>query len=147
MATAWRGRLAAFGDAVRFARPASAAALSALEEALGTAVPDELGALLRESDGLTDRYGGRVVWPAVEMARQNRDFRTRRELRTLYMPFDSVLFFGEAGNGDRFFYRMLDGRVRDPDIYVRDHETNSRTWRAARLDAFLSAMLEEAIEE
>ncbi len=31
--TAWRGRLAAFGDAVRFAPPAAAAALSSLEDA------------------------------------------------------------------------------------------------------------------
>ncbi len=114
MATTWRARLAAFGDAVRFAAPASAPALSALQQALGTAVPEELASLLRESDGLADRYGASLVWPAAQIARENDVFRTNQDFRRLYMPFDSLLFFGEAGNGDQFFYRILDGEVRHP---------------------------------
>jgi SUKH superfamily protein len=141
--TAWRGRLAAFGDAVRFAPPASAAALGSLADALGLALPDELRSLLAESDGLADRYGASVVWPASEMARQNREFRTDRDFRRLYMPFDALLFFGQAGNGDQFFYRILDGQVRAPDIYLCDHETDSRTWTAASLAAFLPSILRE----
>jgi hypothetical protein len=96
--TAWRGRLAAFGDAVRFAPPASATALSSLEGA--------------------------------QMASQNREFRTHPDFRRLYMPFDLLLFFGAAGNGDQFFYRM----------------TDSRTWRAASLATFLPSVLEETAE-
>jgi hypothetical protein len=142
--TAWRGRLAAFGDAVRFAPPASATVLSSLEGALGVALPDELRSVLAESDGIADRYGAPVVWPAAEMARQNREFRTHPDFRRLYMPFDSLLFFGAAGNGDQFFYRILDGQVRDPDIYLWDHENDIRTWRAARLSAFLPSVLDEA---
>ncbi len=57
------------------------------------------------------------------------------------MPFDSLLFFGEAGNGDQFFYRILDGHVRDADVYLWDHETDSRTWGAPSLVAFLPSIL------
>jgi hypothetical protein len=132
---------------VRFAAPASAPALSALQQALGTAVPEELASLLRESDGLADRYGASLVWPAAQIARENDVFRTNQDFRRLYMPFDSLLFFGEAGNGDQFFYRILDGEVRHPDIYVWDHETDGRTWRAVSLAVFLTATLREQAQE
>lgn len=144
---AWRGRLAAFGDAARFAPPASPAALGSLETALGLALPDELRSLLAESDGPADRYGASVVWPAAEMARQNREFRTNPDFRRLYMPFDSLLFFGEAGNGDQFFHRILDGHVRHPDVYLWDHENDSRTWRAGSLAIFLPSVLQEPPED
>ena len=37
--------------------------------------------LLAESDGIADRYGAPVVWPASEMARQNREFATAVQAR------------------------------------------------------------------
>jgi len=142
----WRTRLARFGEAVRLATPASAESVEGLTDALGVTLPAELHALLLESDGVADRYGAGLVWPAAEIVRQNRAFRTNPEFRALYMPFDALLFFGEAGNGDQFFFRILDGAVRGPDVYVWAHETDSRVWAAPSLEALLERRLAGAAE-
>ena len=137
----WRDQLAPMG--ANFNSAASSDVMRELEHALGLTLPTELRALLAESDGLGDRYQTRLVWPAAEIGRQNREFRTRPDFRTLYMPFDALLFFGEAGNGDQFFYRILGGEVRDTDIYEWEHETDSRVWRAPGLMRLLHAALND----
>ena len=104
-------------------------------------MPPDLRALLLATDGVTDRYGARPVWPTAEIARQNRQFRTNSEYRELYMPFDPLLLFGEAGDGDLFFYRILDGAVRHPDVHRWEHETDGRVWCAPNLEALLTAAL------
>lgn len=141
--SAWRATLAKLGARKPLAAPAALTALAEAERALGLALPAELRSLLSECDGVRDRYATPVVWPAGEIAERNREFRTKPEFRSLYMPFDAMLFFGDAGNGDQFFYRVLDGEVRDPDVYVWDHETDGRIWRAARLEPFLVSVLAE----
>jgi hypothetical protein len=143
----WRERLTKFGDGARLSPPAAQAALAAAERELGLAMPAELRALLAETDGVADRYGAQVVWPASLISRQNQEFRSRPEFRALYMPFDALLFFGERGNGDQYFYRVLAGAVRDPDVFRWDHETDSRVWYAPSLAPFLEATLAEASED
>ena len=58
------------------------------------------------------------------------------------MPFDSLLLFGQLGNGDLFAHPVLDGAVRE-DVFVWDHEDDSRTWygrdAADALQRFCSA--------
>jgi hypothetical protein len=126
---------------VRFWHPAQERDVAAAEHALGSILPGELRGLLLESDGLADRYGTSVVWTAGEIARRNGEFRVEAGFRELYMPFDAMLFFGEAGDGDQFFYRILDGQVRHPDVYIWSHETDSRIWRAPTLAVFLERQL------
>ena len=137
----WRKRLAAFGSAARLAEPAPAADVDRLSRELGVEVPADLRTLLLATDGVTDRYGARLVWPTAEIARQNREFRTTVEFRELYMPFDALLLFGEAGDGDLFFYRILDGAVRNPDVHRWEHETDGRVWCASHLEALLTRAL------
>jgi hypothetical protein len=50
----------------------------------------------------------------------------------------TLLFFGASGNGDLFAYRILAGEVRDDDIFVWDHETDSRTQVSWGLERFLA---------
>ena len=142
--SSWRTRLTLPGNAIRFAPPADEPALEAAASALGVALPAELRTLLREANGITDRFGSALVWPAKEIGERNRAFRANPDFRTLYMPFDALLFFGDAGDGDQFFYRILDGAVRDTDIFVWAHETDSRTWSAASLESFLVSHLRGA---
>lgn len=52
------------------------------------------------------------------------------------MPFDPLLFFGDAGNGDQFAFRLVSG-LRDKDIYVWNHENDSRTWVGPSLSRYL----------
>ena len=135
----WRDQVASYE--VTFAAAASVAALDGLERQLELALPPELRAFLAESNGLADRHRTSVVWSAAAIAEQNREFRTRRDFRDLYMPFDAMLFFGAAGNGDQFFYRILNGAVRHTDIYLWDHENDGRIWRAPGLGRFLREVL------
>ncbi len=56
------------------------------------------------------------------------------------MPFDGLLFFADAGNGDRFAFRVL-GRETGPDVYVWDHEDESRRRVARHLRDYLDRWL------
>jgi hypothetical protein len=141
----WRHQLAS--HVVTLAPPASPVTLAQVEQDLGIGLPAELRGFLAESDGLEDRYKTPLIWPAAGIARENREFRARSEFRALYMPFDPLLFFGAAGNGDQFFYRILDDGIREADIYMWDHETDSRIWRAPGLASFLDEILSIALAD
>ena len=81
-------------------------------------------------------YGLGLLWSAERIEADNLNFRTFPAFKELYMPFDALLFFGDAGNGDQFAYIVLRREVRRSDIFVWDHETDSRTWVAPSLGVF-----------
>ncbi|PEE41435.1 SMI1/KNR4 family protein [Bacillus pseudomycoides] len=62
---------------------------------------------------------------------------TNQEISGLYMPFDCLLFIADAGNGDLFAYSILNGSIQKDDIYVWNHENDSRTWVAPSLKKFI----------
>ena len=75
-----------------------------------------------------------LMWSTDGIVTENLAFRETREFRELYMPFDSLLFFGEEGNGDQFAYRMLNGTISGTSgIYEWDHESDNRDWFARDL--------------
>jgi hypothetical protein len=49
------------------------------------------------------------------------------------MPFDAHVFFSDAGNGDQFGISMRANR----EVYVWNHEDDSRTWVAPTVLKFL----------
>jgi len=54
------------------------------------------------------------------------------------MTFEACFFFADAGNGDQFFFPIqADGRINRPDVFVWDHESDSREWVANRLRHFV----------
>ena len=127
----WRDLAAELGLAVT--DPASRPDVEAAEAACGCALPDVLRELLAETDGL----GGRLVFSAREIARVNREMRTTPDFAELYMPFDPLLIFGAEDNGDLFAFRILAGAADPMDIFVWDHETDSRTATAFGLERYL----------
>ncbi len=127
-----------------FGAPASPAELATLAEALGVALPEELGDLLRETNGIADRQGS-FIWPAGEIASTNRAMRTARHYRELYMPFDHLVFFADAGNGDLFAFPIAASRAVGRDVFVWSHEDDSRTWVAPSLVIFLAGWLSGTI--
>jgi hypothetical protein len=112
----------------------SESALLRCTSSLGHPLPADLVALLRESDGIEGEYGAGLIWSAERIASENRTLRDDGELATLYMPFDPLLFFADAGNGDLF--ALLPG-LRRPDVFVWNHEDDSRTWVAPSLAKYL----------
>ena len=132
----WRDRIKSMTAKAEFAAPANAGAVALAEEALGVRLPAELAAVLKESDGVSGEYGLGLLWPIERIKEDNQRFRSLPDFKDLYMPFDSLLFFGDAGNGDQFAFTVLQGEVRRGDIFVWDHETDSRTWVAPSLGTF-----------
>jgi hypothetical protein len=114
--------------------PAPEAAIHECHRLLSQQLPDELAALLRETNGADDEYGDGLIWPIERITADNLAFRRDADFHRLYMPFDPLLFFADAGNGDQFALVPHTGR---PDVFAWDHETDSRTWVAPGLRKYL----------
>jgi hypothetical protein len=130
-----------------FSAPATEDRLSAAGRALGTELPPHLRDLLGESDGISGEYGLGLVWPLHRIVEDNRRFRENTDFRRLYMPFDHLVFFADAGNGDQFaFVLNAGGMIRRPDVFVWNHEDDSRTWVAPSLRHYLEWWLSGRIK-
>jgi cell wall assembly regulator SMI1 len=121
-----------------FAPPASAEAIGEIELRLGSSVPEDLRALLRESNGVLGEYSVDAVWTAERIADDNAAFRADASFAQLYQPFDGLLFFGDNGGGDQFAYRADDPQA---GIIVWDHETDDRRKVADDLADYLRQAL------
>ncbi len=75
--------------------------LTALEKALSITLREELKSLLMESNGVRGEYELRLIWSAEEIVQRNLDMRNA-VFRESHMPFENLLFFADAGNGDQF---------------------------------------------
>jgi hypothetical protein len=57
----------------------------------------------------TADFGTGTIWTAEKILEENRSLRRNEQFRSLYMPFDSLMFFGDNGGGDQFaFVRTQD---------------------------------------
>jgi hypothetical protein len=140
MSENWKSYIASLEPCAAFRPAASAEDLLRLEAAFKVALPPDLRSLLSCSDGVEGIHGSSLVWPCARILKDNTEFRASLSFRELYMPFDPLLFFADAGNGDQFAYTICDGHVR-PDIFVWNHEDDSRTWVASRLEQYLEWLL------
>jgi hypothetical protein len=133
----WREKLVTLYPEVSFNDPARPDQLHELEVALSLAVPEDLASLLGESDGVAGRYGAGLVWSADRIVKDNLAFRSSSDFAKLYMPFDALLFFADAGNGDQFAFPITAAGAGD-DVFVWDHENDSRRWYAGSLEQYLA---------
>lgn len=123
------------------APPASPIAITALKRSLNVTLPAELKAFLQETDGLYSDYDIHLMWPVQRIEQENLWFRQEPTLKETCMPFDPLLFFADAGNGDQFAYAIVNGVVPHSRIYVWNHEDDSRTCIAPSLHRFLERWL------
>ena len=130
----WRTVVRAAITGAVFAEPVAQDRLDAAGRSLGWSLPDDLASLLLETDGVTGAHGLNLIWPVDRIVEHNLAFRGNAGFRDLYMSFEQLLFFGDAGNGDQFAFPCLPER--DHEIFVWNHENDSRTWAAPRLRTF-----------
>jgi cell wall assembly regulator SMI1 len=116
---------------------ASEPELISAENTLGVRFPKQLRSCLLETDSIDDEYGFPLVWPLERIVRENQQFRSNADFRELYMPFDCLLLFADAGNGDQFAFPIQAGEIRRDDIFVWNHEEDSRTWVAPSLAKYI----------
>lgn len=130
----WNEAFAAISGLVTTGRPASPAALDDASNQLGQLLPTELAALYQEVGAVQGDYEFELVWPIERVVKENLALREDADLARLYMPFDALVFFGDAGNGDLFGLVPHTGR---PDVFAWNHEDDSRTWVAPGLAKYL----------
>jgi hypothetical protein len=118
----WKELIEALYPDHEFRSGAAHPALARAEEQLGARLPADLRSLLAESDGVFGAYGLGLVWPTDRIASDNLRFRSQPEVRDNYESFESLLFFGDAGNGDQFAFPIAQGVVRSTDVFVWNHE-------------------------
>jgi hypothetical protein len=133
----WKSLIQRLDAECQFASPASPSQIAAAEHSLGVDFPEELRSLLSESDGVVGEYGLGLVWPLERIVADNLGFRGNKEFQQLYMPFDHLLFFADAGNGDQFSFAVNAGVIRRPDVFAWIHEDDSRNWAAPSLEKYL----------
>ncbi|NOS94566.1 MAG: SMI1/KNR4 family protein [Cyclobacteriaceae bacterium] len=122
-----------YSDKCIFNKSAELIELERCEKILGMELPKVLRDLLLESNGIQGEYGLRLLWTIDEIIETNTTFRTNTDFKELYMPFDNLLFFADGGNGDQFGFSIISGQVRRNDIFVWNHENDSREWVAPDL--------------
>jgi hypothetical protein len=120
-----------------YRQPASLADIAKAEGLLQVQLPVHLKALLLQTNGVLDEYESSILWTIDYIVSRNIELRSHPDFKTLYMPFDHLLFLGDAGNGDQFSYAILAGEIRNPDIFAWNHENDSRTWVAPNLERFI----------
>jgi cell wall assembly regulator SMI1 len=130
----WSALIEALPGTTILAAAATASDLRGAERKLGAPLPTELAALVAETNGVEGEYGLGLVWPLDRLVEENLALRANADLARLYMPFDPLLFFAEAGNGDLF---ALVPHTGNPDVYTWNHENDSRTWVAPSLGKYL----------
>ncbi|GGW58534.1 SMI1/KNR4 family protein [Streptomyces lucensis JCM 4490] len=134
----WRQAATAVFPDVGFRRPVQASELVAAQTRLRRTLPAELRQLLLESDGVIGHLHVDTIWPLDQIVERNLLFWSDQTFTQLYMPFDALLFFGDNGGGDQFAFVQKPER---PDIFVWEHESDSRRWVANNLQDYLGRSL------
>ncbi len=142
----WRELVRQRCPSATFRSPATHEELANAEAKLGLALDEQLRNCLSESNGINGEYGLGLVWPLVRIVHDNQYFGTDPDFRELYMPFDNLPFFGDAGNGDQVAFPIQDGAIRNLDVFAWDHEDDSRTWVAPSLVKYLEWWLSGKIK-
>jgi len=132
----WRELVERWYPVHEFRPGATSEALTAAEQRIGHQLPGDLRELLAETDGVRGSYGLGLIWPIERIVDENLMLRSEPDFRDLSMPFEPLLFFGDAGNGDLFAFRLV-SVLWDRDVYAWNHENDSRVWVASSLAQYL----------
>jgi hypothetical protein len=105
-------------------------------------LPDELKELYSQTDGIDESLAGvgktgELIWTVEKVIETNKEYRNFPSFKDLYMSFDQLLFVSDAGNGDMFGFVTINGKFDRHDIFVWNHEDDSRTWVAPDLTTFI----------
>lgn len=116
------------------------------EKILGCEFSDKLKSILYESNGI--EYGewkDYIIWPLENILKENLEFRNTDIFKEIYMSFDGLLFFADAGNGDLFAYPIQNGKIDKEDIFVWNHEDDSRRWVTSSIENFFKGWIDGTI--
>lgn len=133
----WLETISKLSEDCKFHPPTKLDEINKAEFALEISFPEELKSLLQETNGIEGSYSLDLIWNIERIEQDNLAFRHTQDFKNIYMPFDHLLFFADAGNGDQFAFAILNKEIRNPDIFIWNHENDSREWFAPSLDKYL----------
>ncbi len=137
----WKGYISSVSKNSFFKPPASNAEIIQISEELNVKLPNKLFDLYNETNGVFDSFGCPLIWSTSQIVKDNLFFRNFSDYKDIYMPFDHLLFFSDNGCGDLYGYKILNGSIQTEDIYVWNHEDDSRTWVASSLEVFIKGLI------
>lgn len=117
------------------------------EKETGLKLPQAMKAVYQFSDGIQD--GWWTVFPLEKLIELNAAQRLRaahHKDEGFYLPFESMYFFGEEGNGDLYGFSITDGQPSGR-VFRWDNETDNREFVGADLLSFLKYQIEFKEEE
>lgn len=136
----WKELMSDISPIYTFSKPINEDAMSHIEKQLNVEFPAELKSLLFETDGIVERHDYAewfLLWSSDVILRENLQIRSSEVLREFCQPFDNLLFFADSGCGDFFGFLIEDGVISTTDIYVWNHEDDSRPKVASSLKEFV----------
>ncbi|WP_145149556.1 MULTISPECIES: SMI1/KNR4 family protein [Paenibacillus] len=141
----WKEHLHSISKEYTFSPPASGDDIAKVEDSLQVTLPRELKEILLETNGVRAIYDLGLIWSVDRIKNENKHYRDDH-FQEYYMPFDNLIFFGESGIGDLFAFPVTgDGTCRD-DVFVWNHENDSRKWVAPSVSKYLEWTLEGKIK-
>jgi hypothetical protein len=94
----WRERIIEWSAECEFNAGISQESLAEAEANLGVRFPDDLAALLKETNGVYYRYAyQQIIWKVEHIVERNLEIRADKKLAENYMTFECLLFFAHAG--------------------------------------------------
>lgn len=141
----WKDYIGAISKDYSYSSPASTPEIFQITDALNIELPRKLLELYSETNGVFDMFDCPLIWSTSQIVKENTFFRNFIDYKDIYMPFDHLLFFSDNGCGDLFGYRILNGCIETEDIYVWNHEDDSRTWVASSLEVFIKGWITDEI--
>jgi SMI1-KNR4 cell-wall len=133
----WREYLSSISKKCQFKASATKKEILSIEKELNVDLPEQLADLYNETNGVYGNYGISFIWSIDQMVKENLFFWTIHEYSDYMLPLDTFLFFSDAGNGDLFGYSIVNGSIQTDDIYVWNHEDDSRSVIASSLEEFI----------
>jgi len=133
----WKDYLNSISNEFQFKAPATTTDLLLIKTELNVDPPNKLTDLYSETNGVYGNYGISFIWSTKQMVKENMYFWNVQEHRCSTKPLNNFLFFSDAGNGDLFGYSIKNGSIQTEDIYVLDHEDDSRRVVASSLEQFI----------
>lgn len=126
---------------LKLTEPVQRKVLKTAQEELKTA-QEELKRFYEFSNGLQEYIEGvgiigEVIWNIERLVKENQAYRHSEIMKEIYEPFDNILFFGDAGNGDRFGY-LIDSENKN-NIISWNHENDERLLIATNLKKFVES--------
>lgn len=142
----WKKQIITNCAAATFSNPSNNEFIKTAERALRTKFPSQLYSLLLETNGCQGEYDLGLIWSLEKIVEINNYFRKSNEFKSIYMSFDNLLFFADAGNGGQFFFPISANKNTRDSVFIWSHEDDSRSWVAPDLATYIDWWLSGKLE-